>query len=419
MADVKIAIKRVELPKVSAGTVDATETGFGTVKAAIVIVGYSSPLSGGHSTSHQWFSIGYWDGTDQACVYAGSDNLQATSACNRGHYASGYIVGILASGTLIANYTISNITDGVRFTMDTSGTGAERYAIVIMFGGDDVSANVGFNATQDTLGSATTINGVGFRPDIIFWATEGYNTAAVVSAPQNIMSLGVTRYQNGIQNRAICWFDYDAQATMSNGTAFVDAHCVAQYFADVFYWKVLSRYIADGTIEMYTDGGGTDGDYVMWMALKLGGYNARLVDFDTLTSTGTQIISGLGFEPSHVITFVGKATAYDNHTGDICVSIGASDGTNEYSENEHSQDNVTTSNAGSKASTNLIDLVNPSNSGVLVQANLDHFYNDGFVLDYTTVAGSAYKGFAIAFQTTDSERAIGAVGHKFLTLELT
>ena len=78
MADIKFKVLRKTLPSTAGGTVDFTETGFGTVKAAIFI--FNDGKAEATRVSHAVIGVGFWDGTNQAAGSVRSqDNLAASN----------------------------------------------------------------------------------------------------------------------------------------------------------------------------------------------------------------------------------------------------------------------------------------------------------------------------------------------------
>lgn len=414
MADVKIAIKRVTLPETTANTVDCTESGFGTVKAAIVFSNYKS-FGVGQTAAASSVSIGVWDGTNMRSVYAGTDNERTTTDSGRG-IASTRILMHGYNQTLVSSYSISNITDGVRLTMHTDGTTAERSATVLMFSGTDVSSYVGSaTATEIDEGATYRAQSVGFKPKLIFTICAGIPYSSNTTTTQYIMSIGCAIRQNGIQNRGIHWFDTDATSTSRNALVFSKIYCQSQYYADAYTWAGKITSINTDGFTLETGEGITDSDSVAYLALDLGDYNIGLQDFSTPTSTGDVVVDGLGFKPSHLFTCCARAIVPESEYASFATSFGASDGTTESAISSHGQDNVANSNVGDALSDRLIEIRNVVDSGVVTAATVSSFDDDGYTLNYSDVHGtSEYLGFALAFQTEDDPRVISTSTHKLL-----
>lgn len=414
MADVKIAVKRVTLGDVSTETVDCTESGFGTVKAAIVFSSYTSG-GVGSSAAATSTSVGVWDGTNMRCIYGGTDNQKTTTDSGRG-IASTRILMHGYNQTLVSSYSISNITDGVRITMHTDGTSANRSATVIMFSGADVSSYVGsITATELADGGSYKATSVGFKAKLIFTICAGIPYSSNTTTTQQILSVGCAIRQNGIQNRGIHWFDTDAKNTSDNALVFSREYCASQYYANAYTWAGKVTAINTDGFTFDTGEGVTDSDSVAYLALDLGDYNIGLQDFSTPTSTGDVVVDGLGFKPSHLFTCCARAIVAESEYAGFATSIGASDGTTESVIASHGQDNVAVSNVGDALSNGIIDIRNIVNSGVVTAATVSSIDNDGYTLNYSDVHGtSEYLGFTLAFQTEDDPRVISTSTQKLL-----
>jgi hypothetical protein len=418
MSDIKIAVKRIQMPDALSGTVDCTETDFGTVKAILVFMSYAEE---GESYAARASSVGAWDGTNARCAYSTSRNGLTTTDANRG-YSETYVAVVMNLTSVIAAYSASAITNGVRFTMSIDGTSVARYATVIMFGGADCQAAVG-TATTSTTNEKVSVTGAGFRPQIVFCGGSGLTGVASTST-QDIMSFGVAAYRNGMQNRGIFWTESDAQLTSRVSNYLSNQYCTGQFYSDALTWGGNITAMTNDGFEFETTG--TTGEDVFWyLALNLDTYNAMIQDISARAGdtggSGIDSITGLGFKPSHLLACMCIANSYNTLYQYLVVNIGASDGTTEHCTVFLGQDGVTTSNNWSYNAQKLISLryAATSNSGELTTANVDNFNNDGFDLNYTAVhSTSNYLGWTVAFQTEESPRAMGAIGHKFLLLEL-
>lgn len=142
---------------------------------------------------------------------------------------------------------------------------------------------------------------------------------------------------------------------------------------------------------------GTDSISVHWMALE--GINAKLVDLESPTSTGTEAITGVGFEPKAIISLMTALEALDSYPSSsdatqASIGMGVADPDGYRNSRTHCTYGALTS--GAAASDHAVGSgISGSASGVL--ATLDSLDSDGFTLDWTTVQGTAKKGFAVAF----------------------
>jgi len=261
MADVKIAVKRGQLTDEIATPTDFTESGFGTVKAAIVIVGNSSSAT--ETTPNSALSIGFWDGTNQRCIYSGATFGVTTTDSNRG--TSSTNIAAIRIDTNYAKYSISNITDGVRLTMTLDNTTEQRYATVIMFGGADVTASVGnFDpaSTDETRASFANT----YLPSIIFYLTGGL--ASATESNNYIMAFGAAQLNNGIKNAVIGASSIDGQGSSNANVVTANNRCGGQKHGEGWSWTIETVGYSASEFATYTRSG-TGGDRCEYLKLQL------------------------------------------------------------------------------------------------------------------------------------------------------
>ena len=160
----------------ASGTADFTVSGFGTVAGAIVHINSSTGASNPNtSPSPNFFSIGYYDGTNQISKSEHStDNESTTTEAWKymmsdkiGHYVEN------SAGTPQAEWSVSKITNGVRITTDvTDGTSYNCMVILIPDTGvSNIKAFIqSWASGQYDANETIHVTDLGFEADLVFGA---------------------------------------------------------------------------------------------------------------------------------------------------------------------------------------------------------------------------------------------------------
>lgn len=407
----KYGVVRAQLSFDLAGTTDFTITDFGTPRAALIFL--AGAWLDNTPTLDNTTSIGFWDGTNQNCVWMGEDSNKDTTVGRRGYTTNSVARIQNSTSTIIAEYSISNITDGVRLTLDIDTTSAARWCTVILFGGKDVEAFTGTQAAPATVAAGEEKIVTGFRPDVIFWSSSCSNAEAGTEGTQ---SFGVsTRRGASIQQRMVGSSMYNAQDTTRTGCIHNNNRSIGQLHADSNGWNMnTTQFLADGMNIEAT--GSTNDDVISCLALKLPEINVDLHSVILPTSTGTNAKTGLGFEPELLVGCFCSAVASNTITQGLGTTYSMGTATQESYLAMRSEDNVDVSVA-----TNMVDdkfLVLLDHDGTVESvATIDSFDSDGYTLNFTT-AETAKVGWILAFgNATKTKRlAQGAAGSYWLTV---
>lgn len=357
-ADVNFETTRVVLPTSSAGTVDATISGFGTPKAAIFIV--SNGVSDDTGNGDARFSYGFADYTDvsvsERAVGFHDDNAQPTSDTNRSQ-TSGHSIILNNGATIICSYTSEAITDGVRLTMDDDNTAEARLCTVVLIGGDDV-ADVHVDHFQAGSGDTTIdVTDPGFQPNVVFMAHTGWNTAPTSAGVANVAGLigfgaayddGSTIHQagHGIGSQ-------DGAGSTLNDSTILDGNIASQVYGGSQTWiAALQDFDADGF--SWNPNSGPGSDYMFYLALRLTGDPDVSVEFHELDTSSSQTLEA-GFEPTfsliNAVASNGSNTLNSSNT--YYMTTAAMDENNIYSTAVHGQDNVSTTATESRSTSDL------------------------------------------------------------------
>jgi hypothetical protein len=385
---------------------DFTKSGFGNVKAAIVIS--CNAYVGSNPTLNSNINVGFWDGTTQVCCATGEQDNQTTTDCGRILDATKILRHFYSTTDYYTQYSISNITDGVRITLTEDNTGASRYATVILIGGADVEAEVDtFDAATDT-----DVTSLSFRPDLLLCSGAGFPVSTDIQTFM-IWCIGAAIFRPSVIQRCLHAFSRVSVTTSETSSRLTDNHLTGQLTnGGVLTWASVFNSFNAGGFKL-TTAGTTGGDDYATLALKVPGIN---FDIHTLTipgSTGNQVVTGVGFKPALLLIGMCNGSAIDTTTEGMATSIGASDGTTTAAHATSSQNGLTTTNTTSAYSdSNIVYLPTEAGSS-RSEASLVSFDDDGYTLNWTNVTGAGKVGFVIAFQDpNDCKKFVGTSGGK-------
>ena len=118
------------------------------------------------------------------------------------------------------------------------------------------------------------------------------------------------------------------------------------------------------------------------------GIEVKVGTFTVNSGTGTQSISGVGFQPKAYILFYTKNdTADTNSTGrGSILSIGMTDGTNQFCMASGSEDNQGTTDVGRRGFSDAVLATHDAHADQLVEGEAGHVSmdSDGFTINITT-----------------------------------
>jgi len=186
-----------------------------------------------------------------------------------------------------------------------------------------------FKVKQGTFVKATTtgtqtVSGVGFQPKaIIFWWTRqtSYGELAAVH-----IGYGMATYYGGAyQNRGVAFASDDAAATSNTGKRRSETYCII----------ILSNGAPTLAAQASVTAFNSDGFVLNWQTnearadiidfVAFGGTdltNARAGTFSLTTSTGTQAVTGVGFQPDFVMFLWSFNQTADSNSAHAEIGVG-------------------------------------------------------------------------------------------------
>ncbi len=284
IANIFYAIGYAEHPSGSTGTFDIlVDLGGLTPKAAIFFYMPTSEANLQASTSANYPSLGFTDGTNQVCYVHGAENLSNRSD----HKSRGYTAEVAAHFTATGSGGADDVQinfdswrttaqtgtsqTGVRLAMGKNNDSVTFVVGALFFAGSDFQAAVGVTAlsTQDTFVDET---GPGFQPEVVIGITAPNFSDTTTDGFHH--SIGIA-YHDGATLTSF----YDALFAEDNGDP-ADSNKEADITADHFGMHFTGSYTAQEEVEIgqfdssgfsLRARGANATDDVGWIAMDFGG----------------------------------------------------------------------------------------------------------------------------------------------------
>jgi hypothetical protein len=362
--------------------VQYTTTALGglTPKAAIVLV--SNATTDGVHEDDSMLSIGFTDGTTDACFATFKENLAAIE--QRRSYA-GLAVEISGNTDLDGVGVFSQwVTNGIEIEW-TTGCNAARIVMVILFAGDDLQAHV----TTDQLDTTTQSVVTGFQPDVVFTAMNGGPVPGNgIFTALNFgccLKTGVSSYTE--------WMNATGGDLDSNdGASRIESSVGADFDnASVNYSVNLDNFTASGFDHTADSAPGTDG--AGFLAISYGGQASY--DMDILVYNNSVV--GLSVEPAYVIGGLGYSSEDAQNNARCAMGVFTLQSTGAGSVWYHAENNADGSEAVSMADSDEIHMTfhTGADQGVADLTSLDA---NGFTLNWTDGASALHRAWFLAIE---------------------
>lgn len=299
------------------------------------------------------------------------------------------------------------IKGGVRLYYETTTSG--RHFSVMLFWG----ANLSIQYWTQNLGTVTTaqaVTGIGFKPDAGIFFSAG---STIGDTANGYYSVGMAADDGGgLQQRAFMRFSPTAVAAGPQPVSLIDDTVIGGLLnaTPAVAWDLtLNSFDTDG-FTVQASASAVSATLYSILFKRTDGKKFKIVDYTTPTASGLHGVSGLGFTPEvafgvttslQSINSIVQDTEEASSAGFFAIAPDTTLVSMNYAE-------VTTSDPSDCNS--YMDVVNPirigTNSGTVAEvvASLDAWNDDGITFNYTSVSGTAKKGFMLFFegQPTDS-----------------
>lgn len=289
------------------------------------------------------------------------------------------------AGLLAAADFTSMDSDGFTINWATNDGVARHIGYIALGGSDLTNAAVGGDTVPASTGDQAYTS-VGFQPDCMIFFMSGSSATMPETVSGNIrMHIG---FASGASAEGyVGGYDLDAQGADDSQSQFTTSDCIAAPTTSggVLWRGDLTSFDATGyTINWDTV---SSGRHFFWVALK--GIQAKVGTFNQKTSTGTDSVTGVGFQPSCLLLASANGTAASQD--DLKVSFGAASSTSARACVWVGADDAADPMADDQDldTAAIIKLITPGTPTLNAEADLSSFDSDGFTLNWTTADGTA------------------------------
>lgn len=252
--------------------------------------------------------------------------------------------------------------------------------------------------TPATSTGAQAITGVGFLPKALILTGSGNTTAG----SWNNHVFHAIGFSDGVDS----WCE---SAAANQGTTNAVRHRIENTIfvqnntnsAGIVRRASLDSFDADGfTLDWSVVRANGDYDTLHYIALGGDDVDATVLNWQSLNTTGSQAVTGAGFEPNLVLHIFGAFRSSlhlvsDDSTTAARVGFGAADGSNQFAYVAHDYSPTIAYSAGTYTRTNgCIQFVTNSGATAAVSdgwASHDSFDADGFTVDWQSAPSSTFR----------------------------
>lgn len=386
--------------RITVGTQDFTVAGFGTPKAAIIIV--NGCVTNATPAADARVSYGITDGVRSWCAAALSRNGQTTTFTRR-RTSQNVVSFMAADGTVdaVATASLTAVANGVQLNW-TDAPAAAVFVTCIMFTGTDLSAAVNELITTTAVGLAQTVvvpTTPTFQPDLLFFLNVGATGSHNVSFFGGQIVAGFARRVGSalFPQTFLKWGSVTGAAppAVTQDSNFVSN----QYASGVTISQAIEVTAFNATGFDVTPRGSTNSYKYGYLALAFNGAAATWVGIDVpaVGVTGNVSTTTPGIKPQFVLQLISLSNAVNvildessglTKGGAGTFGIAAFTATKVFSNSISDDDAATTSATESYASTDFT--VRPDNTATVPIAfrgtivSLDAL---GWTKNYTTNVG--------------------------------
>jgi hypothetical protein len=373
----------------------STELTGRTAKAVLFVGSGHQIATGSAEEANASFGIGFEAGGTRRAVTIGSqDNLASTEALNARSNVGSFLLADMSGGSTFARASGVAVSGGVEITY--TNTSADRRGNYVAFADADFSAACG-NVDMGSGTSAVTVT-PSFETDVVFVIHANSANFTFGAANNGIISFGIAT-KDGTQ-RCVAISEPNA-ASAGRPLMALLTDCVGSGIASSTGAEAWSYAAGNFTATAFdlTPSASMGGVDVAYLALDLDSRQAKIIDFTTPTSTGSQSFTGAGFTPSFALVVLTNLEATDPTfpitTDDLMAGCGICSVGNEqwghsYRINSGADPTDTASFTGAYA------VLGPSATDAkAILATWTSFDSDGMTVNYSAVQGAGKKGFIL------------------------
>ncbi len=278
-------------------TLDLTETGFGTPKAAMIMVSRAAN-DDGTPESHLGLSIGFTDFTDDRYLSIQAEDAGTNEDCDEIKGLNNVFMIMDVAGSDGGSGSVSTITDGIRLNVDVA-LDIQYRVTAVLFGGADLTAKVGSHTLTNVLVGETNTDDPGIAWDMLFFLS--IESANEDSKQVDVeMSFGVAT--RDLTQKATGFAINHNQATGRPSAVMRNNRC-CNVLKDNGIEAISLELTAAGTTNFTTTVRENDiasGRKAYFLALTLDDRSFEVGSIDSPTASGDWSKTGLGFMPQVV-----------------------------------------------------------------------------------------------------------------------
>jgi hypothetical protein len=378
------------------------------------VIAFSQSASPNNINTATRLVVGVSDGSAQYSVSLGAVHGSSTTSSHR--VVSGSLIHSAAGG----NVTIirADLTTWSATSLTLNWTTVQpnaRRVYLLLIGGADVSAKA-LLVNSPTATGNQDITGVGFAPDIaIFLHASDFGGTIGTIVAHGSVGIGVAERFTPSQWAAAVLIR-DNLSTASTYRAQRTDRCIVGFRASTTGTQIL---------QASTNAWGTDGITLNWTSvdtsarpipvLFLKGIGAKAFSFSAATASGSQSVTGLGFQPAALLLASFWNAATTSSVTHCWLSVGcATSASSEQSINAYDQNGVSPTVSYVYHATNRILVKHTST--VERTADLASFDADGFTLSWNTT-GDSNQVVGLAFESGPVQLSASDTGTIVLSTE--
>lgn len=389
--------------KDSSGTNGATQDINIGFAGKAVILWASSVTSQDSFAGSAEFGFGFSDGTDAFSAAIIILDGQATSYAKRRHALKALTIQHLfekvdCSATFVGG-------DTLRLTWDDNDTLATLIHYLVLGGDDLTNAKVINTFEASTTVQSQDRTGFGFDPDFLLFTHDDDDTDPPVGDAIALLHIGAIADKASRYELMAFMGSEDAAAAANNETHLADD-------ASTTRTALMGQALKTGTfitngiaaVTFITDGYNANWTSAASAAWHYGVLALKGLQYDLErdlcpTSTGDDSLTGFGFQPEALLTFMSPVASGFEGDGDINLGIGAATSTaDEHAAWVGDNDAADPTEVDQRSTATYMVLgAAPGTPTVDKQASLVEFLSDGFKQNWATVPATAHYQGWIAF----------------------
>ena len=290
----------------STGNVDYTTTALEGATPDAAIIYTIGATTNDVARDNAMFNVAFLDGTNER-IAGGFDEHNANPTVTRKMQRSdGVVVAATDATSRFDSATfVSFIENGIRLNWtNAAAAGSENYFVVVFLEGPDLAeVEVGTITPGATNGSTASITSMSGEPDLVLFTSTSSGASDQDAGTELQFSFGAAVNDGNETQRATLYHSEDNQPTVGgDGTCRVETDAVCGQLSPALGWTgELTSFNSDG-FTLTTRNGSTGGDIAYYMAFRFAGNTKAWVDdYQPQTTTGDQVITGVGFKPALLI----------------------------------------------------------------------------------------------------------------------